>query len=230
MTNLQQIKWHVSNDAAAVARDASDRIIHEARNAIGDRGVFKVVLAGGSTPQQTYRYLARGDSDWSRWQLYLGDERCVEAEDPLRNSVMIRDTLLSHVAIPQQQVHFIHADQGFDNAIEDYEKKVRRARPFDLVMLGMGDDGHTASLFPGNEYDKPSELVAVDNSPFEPAERISLSYAALNDARKVMVLIAGAGKRETVQRWLDGEDLPISRITGLHGIDVYIDREAYPCD
>ncbi len=228
MTNLQKITWHVSPDGNALARDASDRIFREARNAIGDRGIFKIVMAGGSTPEHTYQYLAKGESDWSRWQVFFGDERCVESDDPMRNSQMVSKSFLVNVAIPETQVHLLHADAGFDVAITDYGKQLRRVRPFDLVLLGMGEDGHTASLFPGVKYDIHEEMVAVRDAPKEPPERISMNYPTLNDSRKVFILIEGEGKRPAVKAWLAGEDLPISRITGLHGVDVLIDQSAYP--
>lgn len=228
MNNLSTLTWHILPDSASLARDASQRIFRQARHAIGDRGSFKVVLAGGNTPLHTYRYLSRGESDWNHWHVFFGDERCVAASDPVRNSQMISKSFLRDVAIPDAQVHLLHADAGFDVAISDYEKKIRGARPFDLVLLGMGEDGHTASLFPGQEYDELDEVVAVHNAPKEPAERVSLNYPTLNDSRKVMILIEGESKQSAVKAWLGGVDLPISRITGLNGVDVLIDQSAYP--
>ena len=228
MSNLDQITWHVVSDSAALARDASTKIFHEARYAIGNRGLFKIVLAGGETPRHTYQYLARGESDWSRWQVYFTDERCVPRSDEKRNSLMALKSLLRDVAIPKTQIHEIMADAGFDVAISAYEKLLRRMLPFDVVLLGMGEDGHTASLFPGVEYDQLEEIVAVHNAPNEPVERVSLNYSTLNQSRKVIVLIEGEHKRPAVEAWLAGEDLPISKITGLDGIDVIIDQSAYP--
>jgi len=228
MSNLAQLTWHVVPDSASLARQASDRIIRNARNAIGDRGTFKIVLAGGNTPDHTYQYLVRADSDWSKWQVFFGDERCVARSDPLSNYQMIARSFLFDVAIPESQINIIRADAGFAKAIEDYEQKIRFAKPFDLVMLGMGEDGHTASLFPGQAKDKSADVIAVRNAPKEPAERVSLNYPALNNSRKVMVLIEGESKRPAVAAWLAGDDLPISRISGLQSMDVFIDQSAYP--
>lgn len=228
MTNLSQVKWHVMADGSSLARDAASRIIREARAAIGDRGKFSIVMAGGNTPQHTYQFLSRSESDWSRWHVYFGDERCVARSDERRNSLMVLKALLRDVPIPKDQIHEIQADAGFDVAISAYEKILRRALPFDLVLLGLGEDGHTASLFPGRQHDPAETLVAVHDSPKEPPERVSMNYPTLNEARKVLVLVEGENKREAVRAWLAGDDLPISRITGLHGIDVLIDRSAYP--
>lgn len=228
MTNLSRVTWHVQPDSASLAREASNRIFREARFAIGNRGIFKIVLAGGNTPQHTYQYLARGESDWSRWEVFYGDERCLESSDPQRNSQMVNKSFLRDIAIPETQVHMIQADAGFEVAIADYDKQLRRVRPFDVVLLGMGEDGHTASLFPGYEYEETEEMVAVHDAPKEPLERVSMNYPTLNDSRKVFILIEGESKRPAVKAWMEGEDLPISRITGLHGVDVLIDESAYP--
>jgi len=113
-------------------------------------------------------------------------------------------------------------------AVTDYEKKIRHAKPFDLVILGLGEDGHTASLFPGQEHDPSQEVIAVQNAPKEPADRISLNYPALNNARKVMFIVEGEHKRSAVESWLAANDIPASRIAGIEGTDVYLDRAAWP--
>lgn len=229
MNNLDRISWHIYPDAGALARDASERVFRIARNAIGDRSVFNVVLSGGKTPEHTFHYLARGESDWSRWQVFFADERlCEEEEDCLVNYRFAQNHFLADVAIPRTQVHKIMVDAGFEVAIDAYLKQLRRIKAFDLVLLGMGEDGHTASLFPGQQYDPLADLVALPDAPPPYRQRVSMNYGRLNESRKVMVLIEGEEKRPAVAAWLAGEDLPVSRITGLDGIDVLIDKSAYP--
>jgi len=211
MSNLPKVRWHISDDSAALAREAAQKILREARLAIGKKGRFNVVFAGGNSPLHSYRHLVRGDTDWGSWQVYFGDERCVERSDPLRNDAQIQEALFDDVSIPAVQIHHILADAGYDVAVSDYEKKIRHAKPFDLVILGLGEDGHTASLFPGQQ-----------------AERVSLNYPALNNARKVMFIIEGEHKRAAVESWLAGNDIPASRIAGIEGTDVYLDRAAWP--
>ena len=228
MSNLAKVRWHISDDSTALAREASDKILHEARLAIGRKGSFNIVFAGGNTPLHSYRHLVRGDTDWNGWQVYFGDERCVSRSDPMRNDMQIQEALFDDVSIPAVQIHHIMADAGPEVAVSDYEKKIRHAMPFDLVILGLGEDGHTASLFPGQEYDPNQEVVAVRGAPKQPSERISLNYPALNNARKVMFIIEGENKRSAVESWLAGKDLPASRVAGIDGTDVYLDRHAYP--
>ncbi len=228
MSNLAKVRWHISDDSVALAREASEKILHEARLAIGRKGRFNIVLAGGNTPLHTYKHLVRGDADWSDWHVFFGDERCVDRADPLRNDMQIQHALFDDVSIPAVQINHMLSDSGFEIAISDYEKKIRHAMPFDLVLLGLGEDGHTASLFPGHEHDPNLEIVAVKDAPKEPADRISLNYPALNNARKVMFIIEGENKRAAVESWLAGDDMPASMVEGIDATDVYIDRTAYP--
>lgn len=228
MANLDKLKWHVVKDGIQLAREASDRILRDARLAIAERDRFNIVLAGGSTPIHTYQHMARQDSEWSRWHVYFGDERCLPIDDINRNSFQIVNQFLNDVAVPETQIHYMLAESGFENAVSDYEKKIRHAMPFDLVLLGMGEDGHTASLFPDHEYDKNLEVVGVRNSPKPPADRVSLNYPTLNNTRKMLILIEGEHKQPAVQAWLAGEDLPISRVAGFESTEVYIDESAYP--
>jgi 6-phosphogluconolactonase len=219
-------RWHVFPDAGDLAREAAEHILQRARVAIAKRGEFRIVLAGGTTPESVYQRLAGSTTDWPRWQVYFGDERCVPPNHADRNSVMAAKSWLDRVAVPADNIHLIPAEAGAETAARTYANTIRDVLPFDLVLLGMGEDGHTASLFPGQAHD-PAELVhAVHGAPKPPPDRVSLGMAALNDAEDVMILVTGAGKREPVARWRSGVDLPVARIHGRHGADVYIDAAA----
>lgn len=218
--------WHTLSDAEAVARAAAERILAAATRAIESRGRFKLVLAGGTTPAQAYGLLRGADAEWDKWFIYFGDERALPADHPERNSVMARQHWLAHVAIPAENIFPIPTELGIDTAVEKYTAIVEDARPFDLVLLGMGEDGHTASLFPGHPLDVPALVVAVRDAPKPPPQRVSLGLAALNAAREVLIIVTGSGKQAAVRRWQQGEDLPITRIHGLQGTDVYIDAAA----
>jgi 6-phosphogluconolactonase len=218
--------WHCLENSDQVAEAACQEILAAAKSAIAERGKFKLVLAGGTTPEKVYRLLAHSDADWSLWFIYYGDERCLPADHADRNSVMAEQAFLGKVAIPESQIFAIPAELGNEQAVIQYRQVVRDALPFDLVLLGMGEDGHTASLFPGHQHDEDELAHAVYNSPKPPPERVSISAKALGNAGQVIFLITGSNKQEAVKLWRSGHVLPIASILS-DNIDIYIDRDAY---
>jgi len=217
-------------DADAVAAEAVARILAAAGRAIAKRGAFHLVLAGGRTPEAAYRLLAGRNTDaaidWSGWHIWYGDERCLPADDADRNSVMAARAWLAGSSIPTAQQHPIPAELGAEQAASDYAALIEPALPLDMVLLGMGEDGHTASLFPGQQHD-PAELVhAVHDAPKPPPDRVSLSAAVISSAREVLMLVTGDGKRDALDRWQAGEDLPISRIHPAQGPQLLLDAAA----
>jgi 6-phosphogluconolactonase len=218
--------WHTLETGDEVALAACQHILDAAKSAIAERGQFKLVLAGGTTPEKVYRLLAQSGADWSKWTIYYGDERCLPKDHAERNSVMAEQAFLGKVALPKAQVFTIPAELGPEQAAALYQQTVKAALPFDLVLLGMGEDGHTASLFPGHQHDAEELVHAVYNSPKPPPERVSISAKALGNARQVIFLITGSNKQEAVQQWCSGHDLPVASILS-DNIDIYIDRDAY---
>ena len=220
------MKTELLHSATAVAERASKLILAAAKEAIDRRGAFTLVLAGGSTPAACYQLLAASEADWHRWHIYFGDERCLDPKDPERNSAMAAMSLTSKVPIPARQVHPIPAERGPEAAAHDYESTIRPALPFDLVLLGMGEDGHTASLFPGHRHPANALVLPVHGAPKPPPERVSLGPAALTSCRQLLILVTGAGKRPAVQQWRAGEDLPISQVASDGRTILLIDEEA----
>jgi 6-phosphogluconolactonase len=218
--------WQYLPDAAAVAAAATALILSAADTAIAARGEFRLVLAGGTTPEKVYRQLGTSQADWAHWQIYFGDERCLPRTDHGRNSRMAAMAWLDQSGIPRQNVHPIPAELGPQAAAQQYARQVAAARPFDLVLLGIGEDGHTASLFPGHVHPAGEQVHAVSNAPKPPPDRVSLSREALSDSRNVLILATGTGKREAVRRWRAGEDLPIAHITARNHLRVLIDHAA----
>ena len=192
-----------------VAAQACRIIIAEADAAIRERQVFRMVLAGGSTPQRTYEMLAGMAQDWSAWEIFWSDERCLPADHPERNSRRAQDAWLSQLAIPARQIHPIPAELGAARAAEEYTKQVLDNQPFDLVLLGMGEDGHTASLF-STSGDHIAPVIAVHGAPKPPSERVSLNFQTLRACRKQLVLITGAEKSAALFAWQQGANLPIA--------------------
>ena len=207
-----KITKHLLPDAEAVANAAADLIADAALTAITQRGKFRIVLAGGSTPEATYRKLRMRDLLWHGWEIYYGDERCVERDDPRRNSQMVASVLTSYVSIPPGQDHKIPAEIGADRAASIYAEEIAGA-PFDLVVHGMGEDGHTASLFPGGDLDPNANTVAVRDAPKPPPERVSLGLKALRNTWSALVIVTGSAKRQALGAWLAGNSrLPIARV------------------
>lgn len=213
-------QWRTEVDAAAVA-DAACRLIGvAARSAIAEHGRFRLVLAGGCTPLSTYRRLAASDQDWEHWALYYGDERCLPADHPERNSRLVADTGLAGRA---SKHHPIPVELGAKAAAAKYRERIKPAQPFDMVLLGMGADGHTASLFPGQAWPEKA-VFAVKNAPKPPAERVTLGVKALQNCRAMLILITGDDKSDAVRRWRDGADLPVARVGDIEQALVVVER------
>jgi 6-phosphogluconolactonase len=219
-------RWHVFEDAASVADEAARRSLAAASKAIAERDAFRIVLAGGRTPLRMYGLLAESATDWTGWHVYFGDERCLPPNDDGRNSRAAALVWLDLVPIPAANIHPIPAELGAEAAAATYAPLVDNALPFDLVILGMGEDGHTAGLFPGQVHPAAELAHAVRNAPKPPPDRVSLSAEALSQAREILVLVTGARKRDAVSAWKAGESLPVAHIGGFTGVDVLVDRDA----
>lgn len=226
-------------DADAVARAAAERLLA----LCAGRERAAVCLSGGSTPKRLYGMLAGPDYaariPWDRIHWFFGDDRVVPWDDPRSNVRMVREAFGHGVAIPPSHLHFIPTDRGPEGAAAEYDRTLRAfygaerldpERPlFDLVLLGLGEDGHTASLFPGKPALDAADALAVavpvaGLAPFVP--RVTLTFPALASARQVLFLVTGAGKREALARLDAGEDLPPGRVTSRGRLDWLLDAEA----
>lgn len=225
------VRWQWFEQEQEVRRVATEIIALIAATAIKQRGAFHLVLAGGSTPKAIYQTLNALATDWSAWHIYYGDERVLPADHADRNSVMAQTAWLGQSPIPPNQIHPIPTEEGLVPALASYRQTLAGVGIFDLVLLGLGEDGHTASLFPGHDFgaepDAPDVLRILD-APKPPPQRISLSANRLSNAHQVVFLVTGAGKQDAVKRWMGGEAIPAAAIDCPNGVDVLLDRAAWP--
>lgn len=221
MSDAAATDLKVYADADALAAKAAAGVARAAAEAIRHRGRFTLVLAGGSTPRKTYALLAAGEGeaniDWSRTFLFFGDERHVPHDDPKSNYRMAHEALLAIAPIASEQVLPIETSLATaDACAEQYAAALVKffglpagTMPiFDLILLGLGDDGHTASLFPGAPALEVTDRIATWSPPGTlppPVDRITLTYPALNAARQVMFLVAGANKAEALRDVVEGQ-------------------------
>ena len=232
MTNLKP-ELRIFDHLEELSLAAAELFIETSVQAIAQRGRFLVELSGGNTPTELYQLLAqkpyREQIDWKRLQAFWGDERCVPVENPENNYRQAHDALLGRVHIPQENIHRIQSELEPDAAAEDYARVLKgfATSPldwprFDLVLLGMGNDGHTASLFPGSEVTASTPTLAV-TAQYEdrPANRVTLTQLVLNAARRILFLVSGESKSETLANVLYGEyqpeKLPAQRIRPTDG-------------
>ncbi|MBK9139243.1 MAG: 6-phosphogluconolactonase [Verrucomicrobia bacterium] len=205
-------------DPQSLAAGAVALFLEAVGHAVSQRGRFAVALAGGRTPRQFYEALAgaaSGRVPWGAVEIFFGDERPVPPEHPDSNYAMAQASLLGRVPLPPGQVHRIRAELAPASAADEYERTLRarfrlstgEVPRFDLVLLGLGADGHTASLFPGtNALSETQRLVCANWVPKFGHHRVTLTLPVLNAARQVVFLVAGADKAEVVKEVLAGPD------------------------
>jgi len=239
MTSTRAIQVQVVNDADTMADRLADWLIELAYTK-GDP--FNLCLSGGSTPKTLYDRLAeprfRDRFPWAGTHLFFGDERFVPPDDPLSNYRMVREALLDRAPIPEANIHPVPTE-GLDpeRSAAAYEQVLKRfhgsdrldpGRPlFDVTLLGLGEDGHTASLFPGTAVleERTRWVAAVIGAKAEP--RITLTYPALESSRHTVFLVTGAGKRDMLQRLTAGDQtLPAARINPIGSLVVFCDSAA----
>lgn len=198
-----------------VAQQAAEEFVAVAARAIEQNGSFSVALSGGSTPISMYKVLREGPMssqvEWQRLIFFWSDERCVPPGDPESNYGAAARELLDHIVVPEVNVHRLRGEMDPDASAREYEVELTewvRGEPpsFDLLMLGMGDDGHTASLFPGTEaVGITDRLVTPNYVPKLNANRLSFTRTLINAAKEVLVLVTGDEKADALREVLEGE-------------------------
>jgi 6-phosphogluconolactonase len=237
MPGKLQVKYYVEQDALTAARHAAQYFVEMVEEAVAAQGRASIAISGGSTPRATFEML--GDQNqpwrlrmpWENLEIYWVDERCVGPDDPESNYRMTREAMLDHLPMKPEQIHRIQGELEPDVAAARYESELRNSfhlegaemPHFDLVALGMGDDGHTASLFPHTAaLHEISRLAVANHVPQKDAWRVTLTWPVINRARSVFFLIAGAEKARAVSDVLTGpyepERLPSQLIWPASGI------------
>ena len=229
---MPKLNIRVVKNASDLAAAAADAVIHAAREAIQVRGRFSIALSGGSTPEKAYELLAQpprvAQLDWSRVHIIFGDERFVPLDDPRSNYGMAARTLLGHVPIPPSQIlavptHLASANaaaQAYCHLVAGHFAMNPDGPPprLDLILLGLGDDGHTASLFPGKSSLDEHRAWFIHSSPGvlpPPVDRITATFPLLNAGRLVIFLVAGEKKQDIVRAVLTDQShkYPAARIS-----------------
>lgn len=215
MSAVPEIRIH--SDSQAVAAAAAEFILEVGREAVRAKGQFVLALSGGTTPEILYRSLGSPAFahrfDWSRTIFFFSDERCVPPNDPRSNYALAGKTLFAPLNIPSSQVYRMAGESSDPQAAaSEYEQQLRLATntapsvlpSLDLILLGLGEDGHTASLFPGSPILRDSRrAMAITQSPKDPPNRLTMTLAAINRASVVLFLTTGSGKAEVVRAILD---------------------------
>jgi 6-phosphogluconolactonase len=231
----------ICRDVEDLSRKAAEQFVAAARQAIDARARFSVALSGGSTPKGLYSVLATpefvGQIDWAQVHLFWGDERCVPPDHPESNFRMVKDALLSRIAIPSENVHRMMGEDEPNRAAADYQEELRRffspagLPRFDLILLGLGEDGHTASLFPGSTALNETESW-VTHAYVEKlnAHRLTLTLPVINNGAQVFFLVSGVSKAPIVKEILTNaaSDYPAARIRPADGqLCWFVTHDAY---
>ncbi|HEY7962106.1 MAG TPA: 6-phosphogluconolactonase [Solirubrobacteraceae bacterium] len=227
-------------DAEAVAARAAREIAQLLERAREQRGRAHVALSGGTTPARTYELLAAALADWSEIDVWFADERCVNPDDEQSNYRMARETLLDRVAIVPERIHRMEGERGPEQGAARYAQALREHLPdvepgspvLDVIVLGIGPDGHVASLFPGApalDAGEGAVCLGVLDSPKPPPQRITLSLAVLRAARRCLLLATGSAKRTAVTAALaePTRDVPASLLR-RERLSVILDDAASP--
>jgi 6-phosphogluconolactonase len=222
----EQTRWRCFSTTELMLDAAVCLIAKLSAESITRNGRFNIVLTGGNTVRPLYERIRWINTVWPAWHIYWGDERCVPVSDQNRNSKMALDLWVSHVPRPPQQVHQIPTEGGLDAAVTHYQQMLRDAGVFDLVLLSLGEDGHVASLFPGQELGDNPETPAVQlvwgPKSVQLLPRLSLAAWRLSETRNMLIFAAGRSKEMAVEAWRNGQDLPPARLSAQCGIDVFV--------
>lgn len=235
-------EFRVLPDALALAHAATQEVLRAAAEAVDARGKCCLALSGGHTPELLYRLWSaeyREQFPWNHLHVFFGDERYVPPDDPQSNYGMAREALLDHIPIPPANVHAIPTDSAHpEEDAAEYEVTLREYLPaggpaLDILLLGIGSEGHCASLFPGSPVLAESHRWVVSSVvPPVPHQRITLTLPLLNRSASAFFILSGTGKREILQKMRADQEaanhFPAAMIHPLGHLIWFLDRDAFP--
>lgn len=216
MTMLQRF-----DSAEKMAEQLLTILSTEAKQCIRSKGCFRLILAGGNTPAALYRLLASSQQQWDKWQLFYGDERYLPVNDSQRNNMMVEQCWLNSAGFPESNHHIVPFSGQIDEDAQRYSNTIAQQLPADIALLGIGEDGHTASLFPGSATQALTAYPVID-APKPPPQRITLSEQTLNQSRLVLFIASGQQKEQIIEQGMEQNDLPFSRIHGTEKTLIFL--------
>jgi 6-phosphogluconolactonase len=206
--------WLIFDDEMSLSKALAQEVLNIAKKSIFEKDCFSIVLTGGQSVLNLYKILSKSDSNWEKWHIYIGDERCVPMRHKDRNDQVINEIWLDNSTISKNNIHFIQAELGLIEAQKEYEKVLKKIDKFDVVLLSVGEDGHVASLFPNHSYPDNKMVVIESNSPKSPKQRLSMSYKQLNKSNYIFKLLIGKSKQQVVHLLQKTTNLPMTKVTG----------------
>lgn len=217
---MNLIKFNKIDDFVSEIVDLIAKIANEA---IENNGCFHIVLCGGTTPIPIYENLSKIETDWSNWHFWLGDER-MPPTIAGHNCDLVMKLWLNKIPIESKNLHFIPLLKGIESAVNEYKNELNKVDVFDLTLLGIGEDGHSASLFPGNNFgesEHSEDVLGVINSPKEPLNRITLSANRLSHSKNIIFLAQGESKKSIINNIMQGGTFPCNYIKGQQESTLY---------
>lgn len=197
----------INNSILEIKKNAEISII--------ENGFFKIALSGGNTPIDIFSELKKINTNWACWKIFFCDERCLEKGHSELNSVMVYNTLLKYISIKEEHIYNIESHLGPIQAANQYNQTLKNYPAFDMTLLGIGEDGHTASLFSNNdlgERDDSPDVLPVMNSPKPPMQRVTLSVNRLRKSQNILFLVSGEGKEKILEEIINGTDYPATKL------------------
>ncbi|KAJ3049074.1 6-phosphogluconolactonase [Rhizophlyctis rosea] len=227
---------YVSPTSAHISASLNHLITRLSATSISRSNKFTVAISGGSLPKILAADLKSNTTiDFTKWHVFFADERVVPIDHDDSNFKAAKETLFAHVPIPREQIYTVEPSLSHDKAAEEYTQQLKKVfgadgiPQFDLILLGMGPDGHTCSLFPGHPLLEVEDrwVASLDDSPKPPPQRITLTYPVVNNAETVAFVATGEGKAEVLHKIFDlKEDFPSGRVTAKKNLLWFVDEPA----